>query len=301
MEQLALNEIRQSTYDRKMETLKMLSDISDKQLTEVTEDDIVGFFKVKLDYSQSSINKMYQLLGAVFVKAISKKLIESNPLSDIKCPKSIKKQIPVRALTVDEQIRLLNVLKTEDIHYGDIMLLSMFTGMRIGECCALTAEDINLTDKTINVSKTVSRGEFGNTVINDTKTAAGMRTLFISDDVADFLKECLGGRKRGLLFTSSNGRLVTSNQVNYVYSNVIKNYDILDSSVYGRIDLHSLRHTYATRCIESGMPAKVLQKLLGHTDINITLNVYCSVFEKFKNEHLAIADEYMKSNNLQIA
>lgn len=89
-EQLALNEIRQSTYDRKMETLKMLSDISDKQLTEVTEDDIVGFFKVKLDYSQSSINKMYQLLGAVFVKAISKKLIESNPLSDIKCPKSRK-------------------------------------------------------------------------------------------------------------------------------------------------------------------------------------------------------------------
>lgn len=126
-EQLALNEIRQSTYDRKMETLKMLSDISDKQLAEVTEDDIIGFFKVKLDYSQSSINKMYQLLGAVFIKAISKKLIESNPLSDIKCPKSRKKQIPVRALTVDEQIRLLNVLKTEDIHYGDIMLLSMFT------------------------------------------------------------------------------------------------------------------------------------------------------------------------------
>ena len=148
-EQLALNEIRQSTYDRKMETLKMLSDISDKQLSEVTEDDIIGFFKVKLDYSQSSIKKMYQLLGEVFIKE------DSNPLSDIKCPKSRKKQIPVRALTVDEQIRLLNVLKTEDIHYGDIMLLSMFTGMRIGECCALTAEDINLTDKTINVSKIV--------------------------------------------------------------------------------------------------------------------------------------------------
>lgn len=112
-EQLALNEIRQSTYDRKMETLKMLSDISDKQLAEVTEDEIIGFFKVKLDYSQSSINKMYQLLGAVFVKAISKKLIESNPLSDIKCPKSRKKQISVRALTVDEQIRLLNVLKKD--------------------------------------------------------------------------------------------------------------------------------------------------------------------------------------------
>ena len=49
------------------------------------------------------------------------------------------------------------------------------------------------------------------------------------------------------------------------------------------------------------MPAKVLQKLLGHTDINITLNTYCSVFKKYRNEHLAVADEYMKANNLAIA
>lgn len=75
----------------------------------------------------------------------------------------------------------------------------------------------------------------------------------------------------------------------------------MDSSVYGKVDLHSLRHTYATRLIESGVPAKVLQKILGHTDINITLNVYSSVFEKYSNEHLAIADEYMRSNNLEIA
>ena len=62
-EQLALNEIRQSSYDRKMETLKMLSAISDKPLNELTEDDIIAFFKTQLDYSQSCINKMYQLLS----------------------------------------------------------------------------------------------------------------------------------------------------------------------------------------------------------------------------------------------
>lgn len=300
-EQLALNEIRQSSYDRKMETLKMLSDISYKQLDEVSEDDLIAFFKTQLDYSQSCINKMYQLLGAVFIKAVNRKIIEDNPLREIKRPKSNKKTIPVRALTVEEQKKLLNVLKNEDVRYSDIMLLSMFTGMRIGECCALMVEDIDFEEKTITVSKTVARGKYGRNVLNETKTSAGMRKLHLSDDIFEFLKSCIGNKDKGLLFLSSNQNLVTTNQVNYSYAATLKAYDIVDTSVYGRVDLHSLRHTYATRCIESGMPAKVLQKLLGHTDINITLNTYCSVFEKYSNEHLAVADEYMKQNDIKIA
>ena len=300
-EQLALNEIRQSSYDRKMETLKMLSAISDKPLNELTEDDIIAFFKKQLDYSQSCINKMYQLLGAVLSKATHRKIIEDNPIKEIKCPKSNKKTIPVRALTVDEQKKLLDVLKNEDIRYSEIMLLSMFTGMRIGECCALMVEDINFTDKTISVSKTVARGKNGKNVFNETKTSAGTRKLRFNDDLAEFLKTIIGDKKRGVLFLSSTHNLITTNQVNYSYSAALKAYGIVESMIYGRVDLHSLRHTYATRCIESGMPAKVLQKILGHTDINITLNTYCSVFEKYSNEHLNVADEYMKANNLQLA
>ena len=300
-EQLALNEIRQSSYDRKIETLKMLSAISDKPLNELTEEDIIAFFKTQLDYSQSCINKMYQLLGAVLKKAAHRKIIENNPILEIKCPKSNKPTIPVRALTVDEQIKLLAMLKEQDIRYGDIMLLSMFTGMRIGECCALMVEDININDKTISVNKTVARGKYGKNVLNETKTSAGTRTLYVNDDVAVFLKEIIGDKKSGLIFVSSNNNLVTANQVNYSYSAALKANSIVDDTIYGRVDLHSLRHTYATRCIESGMPAKVLQKILGHANINITLNTYCSVFEKYRNEHLAVADEYMRANHLSIA
>lgn len=67
-EQVALNEIRQSTYKRKLETLKMLSSLSDKQLRKITEDDIIAYFKDNLDYAQSTLNKLYQLLGACFQK-----------------------------------------------------------------------------------------------------------------------------------------------------------------------------------------------------------------------------------------
>lgn len=300
-EQLALNEVRQSTYDRKMATLKMLSDISGYEIQNIDEDVIKGFFIKNLSYSQSSIDKMYQLLNFIFKKAVGKKIILNNPMHDFKRPKSKQQHIPVRALTIEEQAELLQVLKSQDVLYSEIMLLAVFTGMRIGECCALTVEDINLTEKTIRINKTVSRGVYGGATINEPKTQFGIRTLYISDEIARFLSEVIGDKKSGLLFKSSNDKLVTTMQVNYSYTKVMKDYQIVDSTVFGKVDLHSLRHTYATRCIESGMPAKVLQKILGHSDISITLNVYCSVFEKYRNEHLAIADEYMKANNLAIA
>lgn len=112
--------------------MKMLSDVTDYEIQDMTEDIIKQFFMRKLYYAQSTINKMYQLFSFVFNRAISKKIILESPMRDIKCPKSKQQKIPVRALTIEEQTKLLEVLKTENILYGDIMLLAMFTGIRIG-------------------------------------------------------------------------------------------------------------------------------------------------------------------------
>lgn len=284
-----------------METLKILSPIYDMEIDDVTEDDLISFFASRINYSQSVLVKAYQMLQRIFKKAIRRKLITENPLEDIKCPRSRKKTIPVRAMTIEEQKKLIKVLTTQDIRYGDAMLLSMFTGMRAGECTALKVEDIDLEKQTIHVCKTVARGRYGYNVLNETKTDAGDRILHVNDEVTALLKRIIGDKEEGMLFLSTTDNLVASNQVSYYFRAALRANNIVDKSIYGKVNLHSLRHTYATRCIESGMPAKVLQKILGHTDITITLDTYCSVFEKYTDEHLAVADTYMKTNGLKLA
>lgn len=301
-EQFLLNEIRQTSYDRKLETLKAMSDLHNVELQSLNEDKIKSFFISKIYYSQSTIDKMYQLLKVVINEAIRKKIIRENPLEYVKKPKSKQEQIKVRGLTIDEQQALIRALKENDILYSEQMMLAMFTGMRMGEINALEVKDIDFKNLTINVCKTVSRGAYGKTeVSNSTKTKAGMRVIFINKEVAEFLKEVIGKRKKGQIFLSTTGELITTNQVNYQYAKVLRDFDIINKDVYGKVDLHSLRHTYATRCIESGMPAKVLQYTLGHRDIRITLDTYCDVFQSFSKDNLSIADEYMKTNEICIS
>lgn len=156
-EQFALNELRQTSYDRKKCTLDSMKAIYDIAVQDITEEQIKRFFISKIEYSQSCINKMYNLLNVVFNEAIRKKLISESPMQNIKKPKSKQEHIKVRALTIDEQKKLIDVLKSEDILYSEQMLLSMFTGMRMGEVNALEVKDIDFDNLTINVCKTVSR------------------------------------------------------------------------------------------------------------------------------------------------
>ena len=303
-EKRAMNEIQEQTYFRHIETLKQCAPINDIPIQKVDTTMLKELVLSKVDYSQSYIRKIHMMLNQGFAEAVRRKIIVENPMVDVRRPKSSKKPRKIRAMTMEEQKEFLEILKTKRVLYADQMLISMFTGMRMGEIDALSVKDINLNFNFINIDKTIAKGERNDAFLNTSpKTEKGNRQVPINSMVKPVIDRVLKTyvpTKDGMLFHSSAGKLIPTTLVNAEFKRILKVYNIKDDSVRGDLTLHSLRHTYATRCIESGMPPKVLQNLLGHTDIKVTLDTYSDVFDNFQNENVAKVDEYLSSAGLAL-
>lgn len=165
----------------------------------------------------------------------------------------------------------------------------------MGEINALRVSDINFTFNTIVISQTISVDANGRAVINETtKTAAGMRKIPLTNEARKILVKAIGDKTSGLIFSKENGSMIPTGNVLCQFKRMQEKYKFIDETVDGKVDLHSLRHTYATTCIEAGMKPVVLQKLMGHADISVTMNTYADVFEQHQDDELAKVTEYMK-------
>lgn len=294
---LNMNFISISTYSRHIETLKRIEANPYMNTTPMQQLHYTGvkeYLLTETRAAQSVIDKIFMMIQRTMREAVKRTILTKNQLEGIRKPKSEKRTEKVRALTKEEQIKLYEVLTTEDVNYSHQMLLSMLTGMRMGEINALKIDDIDLRRKTISISRTISRDIKGRAFVSQgAKTENGNRVIRISKTAMPLVEEILQCAEDSEYLFIYRGKHITTSQVNMEFKRTLERYGIVDSKVKGKVSLHSLRHTYATRCIEAGMQAKVLQHLLGHSDISITLNTYCDAFESFQRENIAMADEYL--------
>lgn len=300
---LRTGQIRESTYTRKMETLKRLAPLHDIPICAMTEDDLDEFFdsEIKAGISDSTMSKDIALIRATFELAVKRKTILSgeNFTLNYRKPKSIQEKCPVRALTRDEQKLLIDKLNENNTPYKEVMLLIMYSGLRPGEALALNVDDIHLNERKLYITKTLSQDKDSNTVvIKSTKTKAGTRMVTLTAVAVELLKTVIGNRKTGLLFADDKGKPIPVGKVRYQLNKVIMKSRIADLSVEGKIDLHSLRHTYATRCFDAGINPVIVQKQLGHKNIQTTLNTYTSIFDEKLIEGMEELDDFLKNEGL---
>ena len=216
----------------------------------------------------------------------------------IKKPKAKNQTEKVEALTIEEEKALINVLKSSDHKYKNIILLSLYTGMRIGETLAITRDNINLKEGTLLIEKTLTRDKNDKVILgNKTKTKAGMRTIYLSNNAKNILKDICKSNITNIynliFFDYDKNTFITPSEINCYLKRLNQKYNICKD-----IHTHMLRHTFATRCIEAGMSAKVLQQTLGHKKIQTTLDTYTSIFEKFNKDENEKYNSYMKKIGL---
>ena len=284
----ARNYTGESGYDRNLQTLAILEKdgIGHKPIQKISHRDMEEYLKSITSYSNTVIKKVYSLIKGAYRQAADVGIIQFNfmLLPEFRCPKSVKRDRKVRALTEEEQAILVDTLKKHRKKYGSNeyslqLMIELLSGLRMGEINALRPSDIKLDKGYIHVGQTVSRGLDCRPYIKEgTKTYAGERDVPISKALRPILETALEEMKEnplGLVFYDHHKKgIVETNQVNCFYRRICEKAGI---ECFGQ---HALRHTFATRCIEAGVQPVVLKTWLGHTNIHMTLDIYSDVFDK---------------------
>ena len=193
---------------------------------------------------------------------------------DIKYPtNSANKELEV--LSVSNHRKILDQIQSHFTFTGLVIYISLSTGLRIGEICALKWNDINITEGTITVSRTIERiymveGEKKHTelVISSPKTKNSCREIPMSKELLAIVKP--------LKKIVNDDFYVLTNDEHPTEPRTYRNYynGLMEKLGIPKLKYHGLRHSFATRCIEAGCDYKTVSVLLGHSNISTTLNLY---------------------------
>uniref|UniRef100_UPI00292FB47F tyrosine-type recombinase/integrase n=1 Tax=uncultured Ruminococcus sp. TaxID=165186 RepID=UPI00292FB47F len=238
--------------------------------------------------SPKTIRNLYNMLHEALQQAVTNKYLSVNVSEGVVLP---SRQTPdIVVFKPDEQAAILVACKKERL--GFAIELDFMTGLRIGELCALKWSDFDFTEKIFDVRRTLQRiqkktSDIGEKsaktqiVEGDTKTKNGKRVIPITDVMyhklmqhrsrQNFEKLRLGKgyADHGYVFANEFGYAVEPSYLRDVYERILK------SAGVSHYKFHTIRHTFATRAIENGAPVKIVSEILGHSSVQLTMDVYC--------------------------
>lgn len=301
------NSVKQKTFDQYETILRthIIPDIGDIRLADLKTMHIQRIINKMYDsgLSHRTIEVMKIVMHAALKQAQRNKLVGENVCENVVLPRKRPKHI--RVLNEDEQTKLIAALK--DNYIGRGLLFALYTGMRRGEVLALKWSDYDKNEKTISITKALSRVRTYNKNGNKTmltvttpKTDTSIRTVPLIDKAVELLAEHKRKQERymelvgdyytdnDLIFSSSRGDYLDPGNFNRKLNKTVKKIGI------PRISPHVLRHSFATRGLEAEVSLKAMQELLGHSSITVTGDIYTHILKEQKRKEISKLNDVFK-------
>ena len=245
-----------------------------------------------------SINFIRGILRPAFQLAVDDDLIRKNPFQ-FKLTEIIVNDMGKReSISNDEERKFLKFVKEDPYfcEYYDGIYVLFKTGLRISEFCGLTISDIDFKEHAINIDHQLRKSPKDGYYIQKTKTSSGMRKIPMTPDVEACFKRIIKNRKppkeelivdgkSGFLYFDRNGNPCHSLHWDSYFRSIVLKYNKTHKVQMPNVTPHVCRHTYCSNMAKQGINPKILQYLMGHSNIGVTMNIYTHVnFEDVKKE-----------------
>ena len=240
-------------------------------------------------YSYRLINNIKRSLKASFAIAVSDGWVRKNPF-DFTLNAVISNDTQARqALTEEQEQAFLQFLQSSPVYrrYYDEILILLKTGLRISEFCGLTVDDIDFADGMINIDHQLLWETNKGLYIDTPKSRSSIRKVPMSEEARKAFERVIAWRGEpepytvdgysGFLFVNESGKPYLADHYQTVLRRAVQRYNRTHAEQLPKISPHVLRHTFCTRLASKNMNPKSLQYIMGHADINITLNLYAHV------------------------
>ena len=275
-------------------------DFGKKRIDKVKLSDAKGWL-IKLQSDGRGYSTIHSVRGVVrpaFQMAVDDDLIRKNPFEFQLATVVVNDSVTREALTRKQERAFLKFVK-EDKHfsrYYEGIYILFKTGLRISEFVGLTIADIDLKNGVIDVNHQLQRKRNMEYVIEETKTECGTRLVPMTDEVKKCFRKIIENRKKpktepmiggkvGFLYLDKNDMPMVALHWEKYFQHICEKYNKIYKAEMPKVTPHVCRHTFCSNMAKSGMNPKTLQKIMGHSDIGVTLNTYTHVgFEDIQKE-----------------